>query len=138
MSHLLRLTVAPEDVDELQHVNNLVYLRWVQEAAVAHSAAVGLGLAEYRALGAVFVVRRHEIDYLRSLAVGDEVEVETRVVAISAASSERRTTIRKKGGEVAARAVTKWAFIDVGGGRPARIPDEVRRRFPLEPDKPQR
>lgn len=132
----LRLKVDPRDIDELRHVNNLVYLRWVQEAAVAHSAALGMGMPEYLRLGAAFVVRRHEIDYLRPAKVGDEVDVETWVVAFSSVTSERRTTIRRADGEVLARAITRWAFIDLASGRPAPIPAEVRQRFPLEPPEP--
>ena len=134
MPYLLAVTVAPEDIDALDHASNLVYLRWVQDAATAHSAAVGLGLAEYRSAGRVFVVRRHTIDYLRPALLGERLEVETRVTALGAASSERQTEIRRAGdAAVLARAVTGWAYIDLARGRPVRIPDDVRERFMLDP-----
>ena len=134
MPYLLAVTVAPEDIDALDHASNLVYLRWVQDAATAHSAAVGLGLAEYRSAGRVFVVRRHTIDYLRPALLGERLEVETRVTALGAASSERQTEIRRAGdAAVLARAVTGWAYIDLACGRPVRIPDDVRERFMLDP-----
>jgi len=134
MPYLLAVTVAPEDIDALDHASNLVYLRWVQDAATAHSAAVGLGLAEYRSAGRVFVVRRHTIDYLRPALLGERLEVETRVTALGAASSERQTEIRRAGdAAVLARAVTGWAYIDLARGRPVRIPDHVRARFMLDP-----
>ena len=116
------------DIDELAHVSNLVYLRWVLEAAVAHSAASGWGHAEYRALGAVFVVRRHEIEYLAPVVAGEQLVAETWVDDWKAASCVRRTEIRR-GDKVVARAATQWAFMTLATGRPQRIPDELRARF---------
>lgn len=134
MPYVLRIAVAPADIDELNHVGNVVYLRWVQEAAMAHSVAVGLGMDEYLARGAAFVVTRHEIDYLRPAVAGDQVEVETRVCAITTATSERRTAVRRaRDGELLARAVTRWAYVELASGRPARIPPDVRARFPIDP-----
>jgi acyl-CoA thioester hydrolase len=130
----LRVRVAPEDVDELNHVNNLVYLRWVQDAAVAHSDAVGLGLNAYLERKAAFVIRRHEIDYLRPALAGDEVDVQTQVAAVGPATAERRTEIRRASdGAVLARAMTLWAYMDLSNGRPVRIPADINARFPLEP-----
>jgi acyl-CoA thioester hydrolase len=106
----------------------------VQDAAVAHSEAVGLGLAGYRQRGAVFVVTRHEIDYLRPALAGDELEVGTQVFATGPASAQRYTTIRRvSDAGLLARAVTSWAFIDLRSRRPARIPEDVRSRFTIEP-----
>lgn len=134
MPHTVRFRVEPGDVDELQHVNNLVYLRWVQDVAVAHSAAVGLGLQTYLDRGASFVVRRHEIDYLRPALKDDEVDATTQVIAVTPATAERFTTIRRlSDGALLARANTLWAFVDLTNGRPVRIPEDIRARFPLEP-----
>lgn len=134
MPFTIHVRVQPSDLDELDHANNLVYLRWVQEVTVAHSLAIGLGMAVYRQLGAAFVVMRHEIDYLRPALAGDELTVETRVCACGPATTERYTRItRTSDGELLARAVTHWAFIDLRRRRPTRIPEDVRRRFTLEP-----
>ena len=67
----LDLTVADDDIDVLGHASNIAFVRWIQDVAIAHSAAVGLDLEGYRRLGAVFVVVRHEIDYLRPALRGD-------------------------------------------------------------------
>jgi acyl-CoA thioester hydrolase len=83
------------------------------------------------------VVRRHEIEYLRAALPGDEVVVETRVASMGAASSIRLTRV-VRGGELLARASTGWAFVDLVRGRPTRIPDDIRSRFPLEPAEPDR
>ena len=89
-----RVTVGEADLDELGHANNIQYLRWLQDAAIAHSSHVGLTFERYVALGGVFVVRRHEVDYLRSALRGDELEVRTHVASVMAAKSERKVRDR--------------------------------------------
>jgi acyl-CoA thioester hydrolase len=134
MPFSIRVTVAPQDLDELQHVSNIVYVRWIQDVASAHSIAVGLPIEEYRKLGAVFVVRRHEVDYLRSAVLGEELEVETRVVESSAVTAHRQTFIRRvSDGQLMVQARTQWAYISTATGRPVRIHQEVRQRFTIEP-----
>ena len=124
------VVAQPADIDELAHVSNLVYLRWVLEVAQAHSEAVGLDMAAYRDLGSVFVVRRHEIEYLRSAVARDRVILETWVESWRGASSVRRTRIVRAEDEVElARAATLWAFVALDSGRPERIPAAVRERF---------
>jgi acyl-CoA thioester hydrolase len=135
MPYLLRVRVRPEDVDYLGHVSNVVYVRWVQESALAHSTACGLDEAAYLSRGQSWVVRRHEIEYLRAAVPGDEVMVETRVASMGAASSVRLTRIFRDG-DLLARASTSWAFLDLLRMRPTRIPEDIRSRFPLEPDEP--
>ena len=137
MPFVLQTHVRPEDIDELGHASNLVYLRWVLEAAVAHSIAAGLGPAEYRARGQVFVVRRHEIEYFRSAMPGDALAVETRVTAFQAATSERQTMIRRATDAVVlACARTRWAFVAQASGRPVRIPDDIQAVLPAEASDP--
>jgi acyl-CoA thioester hydrolase len=126
--HVLPLRAAPADIDELGHVSNLVYVRWVQDVAMSHSVAVGWGHPEYRTLGAIFVVRRHTIDYIAPVFDGDELELVTWVEWWKAVSSERRTEIRRAGA-VVATAVTLWAFVDFETGKPRRIPDDIKEAF---------
>ena len=116
------------DIDELGHVSNLVYLRWVLETATAHSVARGWGHAEYRAHGAVFVVRRHEIDYLLQVKAGEQLVAETWVDTWRGASCVRRTEIRRDS-TIVAQAATTWAFISLATGRPTRIPEPLRAMF---------
>lgn len=128
--HRIIVTAEAADIDELEHVSNLVYVRWVQDVAMAHTRAVGWDHAEYRALGAIFVVRRHEIEYVQPVVLGEEIELHTWVAVLKGASSERRTAMRRvRDGAVVARAVTTWAFIDLASGRPTRIPEAVRAAF---------
>ena len=120
----LPITATEADIDELDHVSNLVYLRWVLDAATAHSFARGWGHPEYRALGSVFIVRRHELDYLAPVLRGEHVVAETWVESWKAASCVRATEI-KRGEQVVLRAATTWAFISLATGRPGRIPQQL-------------
>ncbi len=128
--HTIEVVADPADIDENGHVSNLVYLRWVLEAARAHSEAVGWDHARYVASGALFVVRRHEIDYFASAMEGDRLRVTTVVTTWSAATSERRTAIvREADGRELARCVTTWAYVATANGRPRRIPPDVVEAF---------
>ena len=122
--------VVPADIDELGHVSNLVYLRWVLEVAVAHSEAVGFDAAAYAKRGEVFVVRRHEIDYLRPAHEGQRVRTITWVDSWNRASCVRRTDITSDDESlVFARASTRWALVSIASGRPLRIGEDLRRQF---------
>lgn len=139
MPYQLQVPVLPDDCDELGHASNMSYLRWTLAAALLHSGAVGLTAADYRALGQSFVVRRHLLDYLRQALPGEALVVETRVVRLAGASSQRQTLIYRSGGAegpkdaLIFRALTDWAFIDLRSGRPTRIPADIRARFALDP-----
>ena len=128
---VLATEVGEADIDMLGHASNIAYLRWVQDAAVAHSAAVGLDMEGYSQLGAVFVVRRHEIDYLRPVVRGELLELRTWIDSASAAKCKRATEIVRVGAAelVVARAMTTWGFVELTSGRPTRIPDSVRVAF---------
>jgi acyl-CoA thioester hydrolase len=126
----LDLVVGQDDIDVLGHASNIVFVRWIQDVAMAHSASVGLGLEAYQRLGAVFVVVRHEIDYVRPALRGDAVEARTWISSVAAAKCNRSTElVRKSDGQVLARGVTTWAFIELATGRPRRIPGDVRVAF---------
>ena len=122
-----QLTASEHDTDALEHVNNVVYVRWVQDVALAHSASVGFDMAAYRSLGAAFVVRKHEIEFIRPTYAGEQIEVVTWIDRWRAASSVRKTRIvRVRDGAELARASTLWAFTSLETGSPARIPTSLR------------
>jgi len=126
----LDLRVGDEDIDALGHASNIAFVRWIQDVAVAHSAAVGLDLPTYERLGAVFVVARHEIDYLRPALRGDVVEARTWISSVMAAKCQRATElVRKSDGELLARGLTTWGYVDMASGRPKRIAEQVLRAF---------
>lgn len=130
MSERFTIPITPvaSDIDELGHVSNLVYLRWVLEVAMAHSAARGWDFAAYRALGSAFMVRRHEIDYIAQVTIGQELLASTWVDTWKLASCVRKTEL-VRGGQVVARAATTWAMINLASGRPQRIPDDILAAF---------
>jgi acyl-CoA thioester hydrolase len=124
------IAAAPDDIDELGHVSNVVYVRWIQEIAVAHSNAVGWTYDRYRALGAVFVVHKHVVEYRAPAFAGDRIARLTWVESFSAATSERKTRIvRLSDDKELVRASTIWALVGGDGGRPRRIPPEISRAF---------
>ena len=117
----------PEDIDEQEHVNNIVYLRWVQEAAVAHWRAIASPEVQAK-IG--WVVLRHEIDYQAPANLGDDIAVATWVGQADRLTFERFTEIRRSSGRtLLAKARTLWVPINVETGKPTRVPAEVRARF---------
>ena len=126
----LELAVDAQDIDMLGHASNLVFVRWIQDVALAHSAAVGLDLSAYQRIGGVFVVARHEIDYMRPAMLGDSIRARTWVSDVMAAKCIRHTELtRAQGGELLAKALTTWAFVTIDTGRPRRITPDVRAAF---------
>ena len=133
MSHeVFRRTrvIARGDIDELGHVNNVRWLQFVAELAAGHAALHGGDLASLRAQGALWIVRRHELDYLRPALPGEEIVEETWVEKMTGAKSERHSRFtRAADGAVLANAVTIWAYVDAKTLRPTRIPESLRARF---------
>ena len=82
--------VSERDLDDLGHANNISYLKWMQSASLAHSAAQGWPIEAYRALGQGWVVRSHYIEYLTSALLGDEIVVRTWVANLKKVTSLRR------------------------------------------------
>ncbi|TXC73567.1 acyl-CoA thioesterase [Sphingorhabdus soli] len=118
-----RLTAGPEHIDELGHVNNAVWVEWIQQVAVAHwRAAAPPDLVD----SYVWVVIRHEIDYLRSLGPGESVTARTWVGdAPKGARFDRHMELTGDDGKVRVRAKTQWAMLDKTTGRPQRVPPEI-------------
>jgi acyl-CoA thioester hydrolase len=129
------LTVRAEEIDRLGHVNNLAYLAWMIDAAVAHSAAQGWTGERYEKLGAVWVVRSHEITYVEPAFAGQPLVVRTWVADMTKVSSTRRYRIvRAADDALLAKAATRWAFVDRATGSLRRIPEEVWKAFELVAD----
>jgi acyl-CoA thioester hydrolase len=124
----LSIVVAPSDIDAQGHVNNVVYLRWMQDAATAHWEAAAP--AEHKAKVS-WVVTRHEIDYKAPAFVGEELVARTWVGEPSGATWERFIEIRRREDDrLLARGRSIYAALDRATGRPKRVDAELRR--PLE------
>jgi len=129
-TYRMTLSAPQSDIDGLGHVSNVAYVRWIQEVAIAHSAAVGYDFARYEQLGAVFVVRRHEVTYLAPVFGGEEVVLATWIESFRGVTSDRHTTItRVSDGKEVVRAVTQWVLVSTESGRPRRIPIELAASF---------
>jgi len=117
--------VRPDEIDELGHVNNVAYLQWVQDIAVAHwnDAATIDQLEKF-----IWVVVRHEIDYKRPAFAGEQITAETWVGEWTAVTCERFTEI-KRGDDHLVKGRTVWCMIDKATARPVRIDRDLRERF---------
>jgi acyl-CoA thioester hydrolase len=123
-----RFSVDAADIDELGHVNNIVYLRYAQEIAIAHWRARA---SEEMVANYVWVVMRHEVDYRAALTLGDDIEVRTWVDdAPQGAAWARFVEIRKASGDKpAAQIKSNWALLDAATRRVKRVPQEIVTRF---------
>ena len=119
----LTLTAAAEHIDELGHVNNAVWVQWIQQVAVAHWDAAA---AQAHKDAYFWVVVRHEIDYLRAAHAGDVITARTWVAdAPRGARFDRFVEFTGPDGKTCVRSRTQWAMIDKALGRPIRVPAEV-------------
>ncbi len=124
-------TVTQDEIDTQGHANNVEYVRWLQDAAVAHSAFYGWTADRYRELGSGWVAKSHTIEYIRPSFAGDEIVVQTSIVGKRRVAYTRSyRIIRRSDGELLAKGETVWAFIDYETGKPARIPPEIDNAFP--------
>jgi acyl-CoA thioester hydrolase len=119
----MSLIAGPEHIDELGHVNNAVWVQWIQEVAVAHWREVSDPAHD---AAYYWVVVRHEIDYLRAAYPGDQITARTWIGDSSqGARSDRFMEFTGADGKICVRAKTQWAIIDKALGRPIRVPAEV-------------
>lgn len=127
-------TVPQSAIDGNGHVNNVVYVHWMQDVAIGHSEAAG-GAAAAEAAGCTWVARSHRIDYLSPTFAGDVVQGVTWVANMQRVRSLRRYRFtRKSDGKVLARGETDWVFVSTGDWKPHSIPESVSSRFKLQGD----
>ena len=117
----IQRTVVANDIDELSHVNNVVYLEWVQEIARQHWAVL---TQESEELPYVWMVRRHEIDYRQQAKLGDQLTLRTWVGETKGATSVRHVQIFR-GETLLVSAQTTWCLLDASTHRIARITETV-------------
>jgi acyl-CoA thioester hydrolase len=119
----MELLALPEHIDELGHVNNAVWVQWIQQVATGHWYAAAP--AEYRD-AYIWLVVRHEIDYLRPALEGQTVTARTWVdEAPRGARFDRFMEFTGPDGKLCVRARTGWAMLDKASGRPQRIRPEI-------------
>jgi acyl-CoA thioester hydrolase len=137
MSQIYRYNViVPKEAEDLNgHVNNVEYLRWMQDAALLHSDALGCTQAT-KAAGATWVVRTHRIEYFRPAFAGDEVSILTWVANVRRVQSLRKyRVVRLPDKSLLADGETDWVFVDAQSGKLRSIPKDIKALFALVPQE---
>lgn len=129
-SYTYQPKIESSDIDQFGHVNNEVYLRWLLEAASAHSASLGYNMEAFVQMGAGFVVRKHELEYLLPVFLDDILKIETWTESFDKFSGFRSyKIINDKTGKTVLTGKTKFVFVDLKKGRPIEIPESIIQAF---------
>ena len=130
-----RIIVAADDLDQNHHVNNIVYVRWMNDVAIEHSAAGGWPMSRYLDERVAWVVRSHAIEYLRPAGEGDDITLMTWVNAMKGSNCTRRYVfVRARERKQIVSASTVWVYVGLDSGRIQRIPEALRAAFPVTDD----
>lgn len=120
-------TVNNDDLDDLQHVNNVRYVQWIQDIAKEHWE---VRATEQLKNDFIWVVIRHEIDYKKQAFLGDDLLIETFVGETTFVTSERFVNIKNaKTDEVLVAAKSTWCLLDAETKRPTKITEDLRTVF---------
>ncbi len=134
MHYQYTFEVGPDAIDENGHVNNVEYVRWMQEAATRHAEAMG-SLAALADLDATWVVREHDIKYFQPAFAGDRIGVQTWIENFRKVRSLRRYRFVKLDGYVVlAEGATHWIFVSTKTGKPMTVPPHIQELFTIVPD----
>lgn len=121
--HQISIKVSHEHIDEMDHVNNVVYLQWIQDVAISHWVTLATKEWQEKYL---WVALRHEIDYKKPAFLGDELIAETHVAAMEGVKSERHTKIyNPASGDVMVKSITFWCQLNAETKRPARVEQDM-------------
>ncbi len=128
----LEIVVPQEAIDSNGHVNNVQYVQWMQDAALAHSASLGWPTERYAALQRTWIIRSHSIEYFHSAYQGELLYVDTWVSTFQRIKSLRKFRFFRPADKVVlAKASTLFIFCDTINGKPASIPPEVVQDYPI-------
>ena len=132
--HEYEIEVDPSAIDGNGHVNNVEFVRWMQDAAVRHADASGCTAAT-RDAWATWVARSHHVEFLKPAFAGDRVRVRTWVADFRRAFSMRRYRfLRAADGALLSKGETDWVFVDVKSGRPKSVPENIKVMFDVAPE----
>jgi len=122
------ITIPSSAIDENGHVNNVVYVQWMQDIAIEHYASIG-GV-EAQGSDATWVIRKHSIEYFLPAFEGEEIEIRTWVEDLRKVRSLRMYEfVRKSDEKILVKGESDWVFMDMKTGRPKAIPAEVENIF---------
>ena len=136
MSSIYRydVTVPASAIDENGHLNNVTYVQWMQDAAIAHSNHTTC-TQKTNAVGATWVVRAHRVEYLKPAFEGEQIVVLTWVANIRKVRSQRKYSFfRPTDQTILATGETDWVFVSAQTGKPLSIPPTVATAFELVTD----
>jgi len=119
----INIIVAEDDLDEMNHVNNVRYLQWVQDIAKKHWLALA---PENFIRNYAWVVLSHHIEYKNAALLGDPVKIQTYITSSEGVTSIRMVEMyHSKTGKLIAKAESKWCLLNASTGKPTRIPQEI-------------
>ena len=124
--YTIAIKVFPEEIDQLGHANNRVYLNWIMKAAYAHSENLGLSVDDYLKIGVAMVAKRHELNYIAATFVNDELIIGTWIATNDNRFNSKRKyqIIRLDDNKTILRAETDWVSMNTKNGKPQRMPEE--------------
>tara|TARA_Y100001947_G_scaffold138633_1_gene128344 strand:+ start:98 stop:559 length:462 start_codon:yes stop_codon:yes gene_type:complete len=129
--YTMKVQVLPEEIDQLGHANNRVYLNWIMTAAYAHSESLGLSVDDYLNIGVAMVAKRHELNYIAATFVNDELIIGTWIATNDNRFNSQRNyqIIRLSDDKTILRAETDWVSMNIQTGKPQRMPEEFIRCY---------
>ena len=132
----LRIEVKPEHIDVLGHVNNVVYVQWMQDVASAHIETLGVGLDQYLEMKHAMVAVEHHVQYRKAAMLDDDIILRTWLYEINALYSFRQYAFfNAKDQSLLFTGNTKWACIEIASGRPKRMsPTFIQAYQPIDPE----
>ena len=124
--YTVKVKVLPEEIDQLGHANNRVYLNWIMKAAYTHSESLGLSVDDYLNIGVAMVAKRHELNYIAATFVNDELIIGTWIATNDNRFNSQRNyqIIRLSDDKTILRAETNWVSMNIQTGKPQRMPEE--------------
>jgi acyl-CoA thioester hydrolase len=132
------VTVRHDELDRFGRLHPAVHLRYLAHAAVEASAAAGYDAGWYARAGAMWLVRRSTLDVIRPARGGEQLAIRTWVEDFRRVRSHRRYTVHGADGGLLLEALTDWVYVDVGSGRPRRVPHEMEEAFGFAGNGPER
>jgi len=132
----LKIEVKPEHIDVLGHVNNVVYVQWMQDVASAHIETLGVGLDQYLEMKHAMVAVEHHVQYRKAAMLDDDIILRTWLYEINALYSFRQYAFfNAKDRSLLFTGNTKWACIEIASGRPKRMsPTFIQAYQPIDPE----
>lgn len=120
-------------IDQNNHVNNVVYVQWMQDIAVRHSELTG-GTRTMHLLNTSWVVRSHKVEYIYPAVINDTLIGFTWIADFRSFSCIRKYCFKRKSdNKMLVKGETEWVLVDAKTGRPVKVPDELRDCYPVVP-----